>query len=143
MTTFLLRFCVAHISFHFQQHSEFHLCFSGEWKGIYYVLRGSWRVVTNPISQFIFFPNPTSQLSNPIPFLIFNIFPIPSPSVAWTPFSQGKTCQSQFPFYLVRALIHSVTFITPWFKIYNGKRVTTCRLLMQFWGNWVLDIKHR
>ena len=35
---------------------------------------------TNPISQFIFFPNPTSQFSNPIPIFSHSQWPNPSPS---------------------------------------------------------------
>ena len=64
---------------------------------------------TNLISQFIFFQIPLRNSQIPFPFLILTFFSHsqwqnPSPSVAWTLFSQGKTCQSQFPIYPFKTL---------------------------------------
>ena len=79
-------------------------------------------------------------------FFSHSQWPNPSPSVAWTPFSQGKTCQSQFPFYPFRTLLitwtnSNVAGVTNGPVIARLCRPSTCGkdFLSNIWHAWISE----
>ena len=70
-------------------------------------IRESWRGIPISFPSSFFFQIPLCSSEIPFPFLIFNSqWPNPSPSVAWTPFTQCKTCLQGLPISLQQYLFN-------------------------------------